>query len=146
MTLHCHCLYLLRCLVFLIVEILSPRIKILMVCTNVLIIILNVNLDLSCFFHYNIAVIRPRVPYNLLMASQSTTPRITPTGSPPSFSASVSPTRTSRPISPRRHSISFYDDRSSALSSIGHGSISSSDPVTGPQAGEYIQLCYLCTV
>ncbi|CAL5198809.1 unnamed protein product [Lathyrus oleraceus] len=85
-------------------------------------------------------VIRPRVPYNLLMASQSTTPRITPTGSPPSFSASVSPTRTSRPISPRRHSISFstrgiHDDRSSALSSIGHGSISSSDPVTGPQAG-----------
>ncbi|XP_058758700.1 uncharacterized protein At4g15545 [Vicia villosa] len=86
-------------------------------------------------------VIRPRVAYNLLMASQNTTPRITPTGSPPSFSASVSPTRTSRTMSPRRHSISFstttgmHGDRSSVFSSIGHGSISSSDSVTGSQAG-----------
>lgn len=85
--------------------------------------------------------IRPRVPYNLLVASQRTTPRITPTGSPPSLSASVSPTRTSRPMSPRRHSISFstsrgtHDDRSSVFSSIGRGSISSSDSVTGSQAG-----------
>lgn len=85
--------------------------------------------------------IRPRVPYNLLVASQRTTPLITPIGSPPSLSASVSPTRTSRPMSPRRHSISFstsrgtHDDRSSVFSSIGHGSISSSDSVTGSQSG-----------
>ncbi|PNX98678.1 hypothetical protein L195_g021933, partial [Trifolium pratense] len=85
--------------------------------------------------------IRPRVPYNFLIASQSTTPRLTPTGSPPSFSVSVSPTRTSRPMSPRRHSISFstsrgmHDDRSSVFSSTGHGSISSSDSVTGSQSG-----------
>ncbi|CAJ2634446.1 unnamed protein product [Trifolium pratense] len=85
--------------------------------------------------------IRPRVPYNFLIASQSTTPRLTPTGLPPSFSVSVSPTRTSRPMSPRRHSISFstsrgmHDDRSSVFSSTGHGSISSSDSVTGSQSG-----------
>ncbi|XP_061367984.1 uncharacterized protein At4g15545 [Gastrolobium bilobum] len=77
--------------------------------------------------------IRPRVPHNLLLASQNTTPRITPPGSPPSLSASVSP---------RRHSISFstsrgmYDDRSSMFSSmpLSHG-ISSSDPGTGSQTG-----------
>ncbi|GAU11082.1 hypothetical protein TSUD_197060 [Trifolium subterraneum] len=85
--------------------------------------------------------IRPRVPYNFLIASQSTTPRLTPPGSPPSFSVSVSPTRTSRPMSPRRHSISFstsrgmHDDRSPVFSSTGHGSISSSDSVTGSQSG-----------
>ncbi|KAK4266457.1 hypothetical protein QN277_027376 [Acacia crassicarpa] len=56
---------------------------------------------------------RPRVSHGLLLASQTSTPRITPPGSPPSLSASVSPTRTSQPVSPRRHSISF----SSALSS-----------------------------
>ncbi|KAK7387841.1 hypothetical protein VNO78_22636 [Psophocarpus tetragonolobus] len=76
--------------------------------------------------------IRPRVSQNLLLASQSSTPRITPPGSPPSLSASVSPTRTSKSVSPRRHSISFsttrgiYDDRSSVFSS---------DTGTGSQAG-----------
>lgn len=115
-------------------------------------ITLNVYPELSWFFHSNIADIRPRVPYNLLVASQRTTPLITPTGSPPSLSASVSPTRTSRPMSPRRHSISFstsrgtHDDRSSVFSSIGHGSISSSDSVTGSQSGESFQLCYCCIV
>ncbi|XP_027353612.1 uncharacterized protein At4g15545-like isoform X2 [Abrus precatorius] len=74
---------------------------------------------------------RFRASHNLLLASQSSTPRITPPGSPPSFSASGSPTRTSKPVSPRRHSISFsnfrgmHDDR--------HGSMSSSD--TGSQTG-----------
>ncbi|XP_024931741.2 uncharacterized protein At4g15545 isoform X3 [Ziziphus jujuba] len=67
--------------------------------------------------------IRPRISPGLLLASQTTTPRFTPPGSPPSLSASVSPTRTSKPVSPRRHSMSFstsrgmYDDRSSISSS-----------------------------
>ncbi|XP_019437373.1 PREDICTED: uncharacterized protein At4g15545 isoform X2 [Lupinus angustifolius] len=85
--------------------------------------------------------IRPRVPYNLLLASQTTTPRLTPPGSPPSLSTSVSPMRTSKPVSPRRHSISFstsrgmYDDRSSVFSSVSssHGSISTSEIGTGSQ-------------
>lgn len=82
--------------------------------------------------------IRPRVPYSLLLASQSTTPRLTPPGSPPSLSASVSPTRTSKPVSPRRHSISFatsrgmHDDRTSVFSSM-----SSSDSGAGSQTGEF---------
>ncbi|KAG5023928.1 hypothetical protein AAZX31_07G235200 [Glycine max] len=87
--------------------------------------------------------IRPRVSQNLLLASQGSTPRITPPGSPPILSASVSPTRTSKPVSPRRHSISFsttrgmHDDRSSVFSSMSltHGSISSSDAGTGSQTG-----------
>ncbi|ESW26198.1 hypothetical protein PHAVU_003G098800 [Phaseolus vulgaris] len=86
---------------------------------------------------------RPRVPQNLLLASQGSTPRITPPGSPPSLSASVSPTRTSKPVSPRRHSVSFsttrgmYDDRSSVFSSMSltQGSISTSDAGTGSQTG-----------
>ncbi|XP_019439738.1 PREDICTED: uncharacterized protein At4g15545-like isoform X2 [Lupinus angustifolius] len=78
---------------------------------------------------------RPRVPYNFLLASQTSTPRVTPPGSPPSLSASVSPTRSSKPVSPiRRHSVSFsssrgiYDDRSSVFSSS--GSVSSTDTLT----------------
>ncbi|KAH7573655.1 hypothetical protein ACOSP7_007450 [Xanthoceras sorbifolium] len=79
---------------------------------------------------------RPGISHGLLLASQTSTPRFTPPGSPPSLSASVSPTRTSKPVSPRRHSISFatsrgmFDDRSSVFSSgysSQHGSISSSD-------------------
>ncbi|KAJ1395158.1 hypothetical protein SESBI_33529 [Sesbania bispinosa] len=85
--------------------------------------------------------VRARVPYNLLLASQSSTPRITPPGSPPRLSASVSPTRTSKPVSPRRHSISFstsrgmHDDRSSVFSSVSLGSMSISDPGPGLQTG-----------
>ncbi|KAK7303186.1 hypothetical protein RJT34_14088 [Clitoria ternatea] len=67
---------------------------------------------------------RSKASHSILLASQSSTPRITPPGSPPSVSASVSPTRTlSKPVSPMRHSMSFstsrgmYDDRSSVLSS-----------------------------
>ncbi|KAF7837181.1 WAT1-related protein [Senna tora] len=54
---------------------------------------------------------RPRISHGLLLASQSSTPRITPPGSPPSLSASVSPTRTSKPVSPRRHAVSFSTSR-----------------------------------
>ncbi|XP_019439743.1 PREDICTED: uncharacterized protein At4g15545-like isoform X7 [Lupinus angustifolius] len=87
----------------------------------------------SSTFHPEAA--RPRVPYNFLLASQTSTPRVTPPGSPPSLSASVSPTRSSKPVSPiRRHSVSFsssrgiYDDRSSVFSSS--GSVSSTDTLT----------------
>ncbi|KAF9618283.1 hypothetical protein IFM89_000918 [Coptis chinensis] len=70
-----------------------------------------------------------------LLASYSSTPRLTPPVSPPSLSAAGSPTRRSKPGSPRRHSISFansrgvFDERSSGFSSIPssqHGSLSSS--------------------
>ncbi|XP_057475142.1 uncharacterized protein At4g15545-like [Actinidia eriantha] len=85
---------------------------------------------------------RPRVAHGLLLASQTTTPRFTPPGSPPSLSASVSPTRTSKPTSPRRQSISFattrgmFDDRSSVFSQVPssqHSSMSSLD--AGSQSG-----------
>ncbi|KAG4948702.1 hypothetical protein JHK82_041883 [Glycine max] len=69
---------------------------------------------------------KSRASHNLLLASQTSTPRITPPGSPPSMSALVSPTRTSsKPVSPRRHAISFstsrgmFDDRSSVGSQTG---------------------------
>ncbi|XP_044500783.1 uncharacterized protein At4g15545 isoform X2 [Mangifera indica] len=82
---------------------------------------------------------RPGISHGLLLASQTSTPKITPPGSPPSLSASVSPTRTSKPVSPRRHSMSFsttrgmFDDRSSIFSSSPHSSVSSSD--TGSHTG-----------
>lgn len=78
----------------------------------------------------------PRVSPGLLLASQSNTPRYTPPGSPPIVSASVSPTKTSKPVSPRRHSVSFsvsrtlFDDRSSAFGSTNsstYGSMSGSE-------------------
>lgn len=91
-----------------------------------------------------IAAARPRVSHSLLLASQTNTPRFTPPGSPPSLSASGSPTRTSsKPVSPRRNAVSFsiprgnYDDRSSVFSS-GHGSMSGSG--TGSQTGEFFQI------
>uniref|UniRef100_A0A5B6YN85 At4g15545-like C-terminal domain-containing protein n=1 Tax=Davidia involucrata TaxID=16924 RepID=A0A5B6YN85_DAVIN len=84
---------------------------------------------------------RPCISQGLLLASQTSTPRLTPPGSPPSLSTSVSPTRTSKPVSPRRHSISFsttrgmFDDRSSVYSmpSSQQSSMSASD--TGSQSG-----------
>ena len=94
----------------------------------------NVFLLLSCCC--NSAVARPRVSPGLILASQSNTPRFTPPGSPPSVSASVSPTRTSKPVSPRRHSMSFstsrglFDDRSSGYGSVAagnYGSVTGSD-------------------
>ncbi|XP_021800827.1 uncharacterized protein At4g15545 isoform X1 [Prunus avium] len=66
---------------------------------------------------------RPRISPGLLLASQTSTPKLTPPGSPPVYSASTSPTRTSKPVSPKRHSMSFttsrgmFDDRSSVPSS-----------------------------
>ncbi|KAF4355447.1 hypothetical protein CsatB_022105 [Cannabis sativa] len=57
------------------------------------------------------ATSRPRVSPGLLLASQTSTPRLTPPGSPPIVSASVSPTKTSKPVSPRRHAISFSTSR-----------------------------------
>ncbi|KDP40056.1 hypothetical protein JCGZ_02054 [Jatropha curcas] len=70
------------------------------------------------------------ISHNVLLASQTSTPQLTPPGSPPSLSASVSPTRTSKPVSPRRHAMSFStsrgmpDDRPIFSS---HGSMASSD-------------------
>ncbi|CAK8530980.1 unnamed protein product [Lathyrus sativus] len=62
--------------------------------------------------------------HSFLLASQTTTPRLTPPGSPPIVSASVSPTRTSKPPSPRRHAVSLSIDRTSSVFSS-HGSMSS---------------------
>ncbi|XP_043710970.1 uncharacterized protein At4g15545-like isoform X2 [Telopea speciosissima] len=86
---------------------------------------------------------RPHTSQGLLLASQSSTPRLTPPGSPPSLSASVSPTIISKPVSPRRHSISFsstrgmLDDRSAIFSSVPpshHSSMTSSADI-GSQTG-----------
>ncbi|KAG8370104.1 hypothetical protein BUALT_Bualt14G0082800 [Buddleja alternifolia] len=89
------------------------------------------------------AVKPPRVPYGLLLASQTSTPRFTPPGSPPSLSASVSPSRTPKPLSPRRHSISFatsrgfFDDRSSVFSSMPSSQFSSMSSLeSGSQPGK----------
>ncbi|XP_073134832.1 uncharacterized protein At4g15545 [Henckelia pumila] len=88
--------------------------------------------------------VRPRVSQGLLLASQSSaTPRFTPPGSPPSLSASVTPTRTPKPLSPRRHSVSitgargFFDDnKSSSLSSMPSSKYSSMSGLdSGPQTG-----------
>lgn len=82
---------------------------------------------------------RPRISPGLLLASQTSTPRLTPPGSPPSLSASVSPSRSPRPLSPRRHSISFsttrgmFDDRSSVYSSTSSQYGSMSGLETGSQ-------------
>ncbi|XP_043720934.1 uncharacterized protein At4g15545 [Telopea speciosissima] len=86
---------------------------------------------------------RPRISQGLLLASQTSTPRFTPPGSPPNLSASASPTITSKPASPRRHSVSFsttrgmFDDRASVFSSVPssqHSSITSSADI-GSQTG-----------
>lgn len=85
----------------------------------------------------------PRVPHGLLLASQTSTPRLTPPGSPPSLSASVSPSRTPKPVSPRRHSVSFshargfFDDRSSVFSSAPSSQFSSMSSLdSGSQPGK----------
>ncbi|KAI3469473.1 hypothetical protein Pfo_026136 [Paulownia fortunei] len=85
----------------------------------------------------------PRVSHGLLLASQTSTPRLTPPGSPPSLSASVSPSRTPKPVSPRRHSISFstarglFDDRSSLFSSMPSSQFSSMSSLeSGSQPGK----------
>ncbi|XP_048136162.1 uncharacterized protein At4g15545 isoform X2 [Rhodamnia argentea] len=82
------------------------------------------------------SVPRPGMSHGFLLASQTSTPRLTPPGSPPSLSASVSPARTSKPGSPRWNAMSFstsrgmFDERSSIFSSLPpghHGSISGSE-------------------
>ncbi|KAF5452421.1 hypothetical protein F2P56_027421 [Juglans regia] len=73
------------------------------------------------------ADVRPRISLGLLLASQAGTPQLTPPDSPHSLSASVSPARTSKPVSPRLYSTS------SLVHSSHHGSISSSD--TGSHSG-----------
>ncbi|XP_022138312.1 uncharacterized protein At4g15545 isoform X2 [Momordica charantia] len=82
---------------------------------------------------------RPRISNRLLLASQTSTPRLTPPGSPPISSASVSPTRTSKPASPKRHSMSFsvsrgMFDRNSMYSPVLSGNHSS---VSSPHAGTH---------
>ncbi|KAL8244709.1 hypothetical protein R6Q59_010967 [Mikania micrantha] len=80
-------------------------------------------------------------PPGVLLAIKTSTPRLTPP-SPPSLSASGSPKSTSKPVSPRRHSISFSttrtisDDRSSAISSATsnlYGSMSGRTRVDGKE-------------
>ncbi|KAI7744859.1 hypothetical protein M8C21_017456 [Ambrosia artemisiifolia] len=74
---------------------------------------------------------RPRISPSLLLASETNTPRLTPPGSPPTLSASASPTRTPKPVSPRRHSIAVssarggFDGRSSVFSSASSSPYSS---------------------
>lgn len=91
-----------------------------------------------------VATSRPRISNSLLLASQTSTPRLTPPGSPPISSASVSPTRTSKPVSPKRHSMSFsvsrgMFDRTSMYSSAGnHSSVSS--PHGGTHTGLFLKL------
>lgn len=98
----------------------------------------------------SLAVARPGMSHGFLLTSQTSTPRLTPPGSPPILSASVSPTRTSKPASPRRNAMSFstsrgmLDERSSIFSSLPpghHGSISSAESGshTGKPTG--IKLC-----
>ncbi|KAL4388203.1 hypothetical protein GQ457_09G022790 [Hibiscus cannabinus] len=84
------------------------------------------------------ATLRPAIPHGLLLASQTSTPRLTPPGSPPCVSASASPTRKSKPVSPRRHAVSFstsrgmFDDRSS-ISSTDSGSQTGRTRVDGKE-------------
>lgn len=99
---------------------------------------------INCKYYIMGAASRPRIAPSLLLASQTSTPRYTPPSSPPIQSASVSPTRTSKPVSPRRHSVSFstsrgLDDRSSMFSSANssqHSSVSGLD--SGSQSGEFL--------
>ncbi|CAM8988293.1 unnamed protein product [Rhodiola kirilowii] len=76
---------------------------------------------------------RPRISHGFLLASQTSTPRLTPPGSPP-LSGATSPLRTSKPVSPKRQSMSFstsrgfFEDRSSmsySTSSSTHSSLGS---------------------
>ncbi|GAB2295105.1 hypothetical protein Dimus_029282 [Dionaea muscipula] len=76
-------------------------------------------------------VVRPRISAGLLLASQASTPRLTPPGSPPLSSASGSPSKTSKPASPKRHSVSFSSSRGmfdvSSVPSSNQSSFLSSD-------------------
>ncbi|CAK9318575.1 unnamed protein product [Citrullus colocynthis] len=83
--------------------------------------------------------IRPRIPPGLLLASQTSTPRLTPHGSPPSLSASGSPMRTSMSFSTSRN---IFEDRSSEYSSAPsshYGSISSNKGRTRVDGKEFFR-------
>ncbi|XP_071730400.1 uncharacterized protein At4g15545-like [Rutidosis leptorrhynchoides] len=80
---------------------------------------------------------RPRISRSLLLASQTSTPRLTPPGSPPTLSASASPTRTSKPASPRRHSISVSS--STAFSSVNSSPYSSMSGRTRVDGKEFFR-------
>lgn len=70
----------------------------------------------------NLTASKPSLSNSVPLVSQTATPRLTPPGSPPALSASSTPKTTSRPISPRRHSVSFsttrgmFDDNRSSIS------------------------------
>lgn len=99
------------------------------------------------FLYPSVAVTasRPRISNSLLLASQTSTPRLTPPGSPPISSASVSPTRTSKPVSPKRHSMSFsvsrgMFDRTSMYSPVSSNHSSVSSPHAGAHTGLLLKL------
>ncbi|TQD78282.1 hypothetical protein C1H46_036168 [Malus baccata] len=72
-------------------------------------------LSRSLSFKFFVVASIPHIVHIVLLASQTSTPRLTPPGSPPIFSASTSPTRSSKPVSPRRHSMSFATSSDSLL-------------------------------
>ncbi|CAN8231977.1 unnamed protein product [Cochlearia groenlandica] len=82
---------------------------------------------------------KPSLSNSLPLISQTTTPRLTPPGSPPTLSASTTPKTTSRPISPRRHSVSFpttrgmFDDNRSSVSISEPGSHTGRTRVDGKE-------------
>ncbi|CAF2073171.1 unnamed protein product [Brassica oleracea var. botrytis] len=88
---------------------------------------------------YEIAAPKPSLSNSLPLVSQTATPRLTPPGSPPALSASSTPKTTSRPISPRRHSVSFsttrgmFDDNRSSISISEPGSHTGRTRVDGKE-------------
>lgn len=66
--------------------------------------------------------VKSQISPGVLLAYQTSTPQGSPPRTPTSLSASVSPSRTPRPLSPRRHSMSiprgFLDNKSSLYSSM----------------------------
>ncbi|CAH8276546.1 unnamed protein product [Arabidopsis lyrata] len=82
---------------------------------------------------------KPSLSASFPLVSQTTTPRLTPPGSPPILSASGTPKTTSRPLSPRRHSVSFattrgmFDDTRSSISISEPGSQTTRTRVDGKE-------------
>ncbi|KAL0727827.1 hypothetical protein Bca4012_023920 [Brassica carinata] len=86
-----------------------------------------------------VAAPKPSLSNSLPLVSQTATPRLTPPGSPPTLSAASTPKTTSRPISPRRHSVSFsttrgmFDDNRSSISISEPGSHTGRTRVDGKE-------------
>ncbi|PIN06659.1 hypothetical protein CDL12_20787 [Handroanthus impetiginosus] len=59
----------------------------------------------------NESEVRAWVPCGLSQASETSTPQLTPSASPPTLSASVSPLRTPKPVSLTKNSTSFSTER-----------------------------------